>query len=81
MCSGSLIYLLDLAGRSQPWRRLWQDLPTANFLLNFQTTGCFGRKVAGNNSTCSLFLELTLEELVLLPAPQILFYHSAETGS
>jgi hypothetical protein len=40
------------------------------------------RKESGreNNST-SLFPELTLEELVLLPAPQILFYLSAATGS
>jgi hypothetical protein len=37
--------------------------------------------VAGNNSTGSLFLELTLEELFLLPAPQILLYLSAATGS
>jgi hypothetical protein len=38
------------------------------------------KEVAGNNST-GLFPELTLQELVLLPAQQILLYLSAATGS
>jgi hypothetical protein len=36
--------------------------------------------VAGNNSN-GLFPELTLKELVAIPAPQILLYLSAATGS
>jgi hypothetical protein len=61
----------------ESWRRLQVDKSTANFLLDFHQVW---NEIGGNKSS-SLFHELTLEELVLLHAQQILLYLSAATGS
>jgi hypothetical protein len=60
MCSGSLIYLLDLLLGEVMEEVMGGLVDCQN---SFWTFTRFGRKVAGSNST-SLFPELTLEELL-----------------
>jgi hypothetical protein len=67
MCSGSLIYLLDLG---EVMEQLSSGLSPARFR----------RKVAGSNST-GIFPELTYPQRASIPVLQILLYLSAATGS
>jgi hypothetical protein len=62
MCSGSLVYLLDLGEVMEKVRR---GLVDCQLVASFWTFTRFGRKVAGNETT-GLFPELTLKELLLL---------------
>jgi hypothetical protein len=60
VCSGS--FSITCYTCEESWRRFWEDLSAANFLLSSHQV----RRKLVENSSSHLFLELTLEEPVFL---------------
>jgi hypothetical protein len=77
MCSGSLIYLLDLGEVTE---EVAGEFVNCQLPSGLSSPARFGRKVVGSNST-SLFPELTIEELLFLCCKYYSIFLLQQAGS